>query len=78
MGPDTTLTPNSAVFDSIWDALARDSRCDERGGAEYERVKAQWMKFGEVNAIIGFILIYANATPHSGLLDDAPSSRPTT
>ena len=55
-------------FDEIWDALAAKGFCDARGGAEYQRVRAAWFKFGYFNLLWQFIIDSSNAT---GRADDA-------
>lgn len=50
------------TFDQVWDVLASRSQCDERGGAEYERVRAEWDNSDEVTRITAFIMFLANAS----------------
>jgi hypothetical protein len=51
------------VFDAMWDALAKDGFCDERGGREYQRVRDAWFRHGYFNNLHGFIIKTANEGP---------------
>lgn len=48
------------AFDSVWDKLAREGRCDFRGGAEYRRVYKLWLDEGRTMAVREFINRHAN------------------
>lgn len=66
---DEECPPAEDVFDAAWDALAEQSRCDARGGAEYRRVRDAWDRvFGKMVAM-EFILPRANEGP-----DQKPNS----
>lgn len=51
------------IFDQAWQQLECEGKCDALGGAEYRRVKAEWVRFGMQNAAYLFIAILANLPP---------------
>lgn len=49
-----------AAFNAMWRRLAEGSHCDALGGAEYRRVRKEWIEAGFPTPISGFILSAAN------------------
>lgn len=49
-----------AAFNAMWLRLAEGSHCDALGGAEYRRVRKEWIEAGFPTPISGFILSAAN------------------
>ena len=49
-----------SAFDAAWVTLASQSKCDELGGVEWERVKALWQHSGHAEALEDFIREHAN------------------
>jgi len=59
------MTPEDS-FNRIWDRLAYHGHCDERGGAEYQRVLAEWVADGRISHVqyvADFIRRRANIGP---------------
>lgn len=51
------------LFDDLWDKAATAGLADGRGGAEYNRVRAEWVMAGCPGGIYNFIVLRANHTP---------------
>jgi hypothetical protein len=54
-------------FGRTWDGLARMGVCDEKGGAEFERVLKEWVEADRPSNIEEFIAARASATLRSNL-----------
>lgn len=63
--PRERKTPRHLLrdFNAVWDKLAEDSACDGRGGAEYRRVRAEWVAERCPFPISAFIRLNANRPP---------------
>lgn len=48
------------AFDSAWQALCEEGKCDTHGGMEYTRVRREWELYGETRCALFFILLRAN------------------
>ena len=53
--------PETDTFDAKWKTAARHGTCDSIGGAEYRRVKQEWIEMGAPETISEFIAVRANA-----------------
>lgn len=56
---DSTLE----LFDAWWVYAAEQGFCDEMGGAEYDRVRSEWINAGMPYNMWGFIYWRANVGP---------------
>lgn len=57
------MIPELAIFDVVWEKLAKRGHCDSAGGCEYRRVRDMWMSaLGCATLARGFILQQANRT----------------
>ncbi len=64
--PPLVLVPvdEDTDFDTVWDRLEQVGACDGRGGAEYERVRAEWTAEGTYRGDLeSFIRWRANVGP---------------
>lgn len=52
-------------FNTIWAFFADTGKCDEIFGAEYHRVKSEWLVAGRPVDVVGFIRRRANLGPES-------------
>lgn len=54
-------------FDAVWSELEAHAACDCLGGAEYRRVRAEWLRGGRAGgaALGAFIVERANAAPRA-------------
>jgi len=53
----------SELFDQLWQSLEAMGHCDGYQGAEYQRVKALWIKRVRPKEIVAFILDHCNRPP---------------
>lgn len=49
-----------AIFDSVWEQMARQGACDSKGGSEYQRVFRTWFAAGCPENIAAYIWVQAN------------------
>jgi hypothetical protein len=50
-------------FEVWWDVNAQQGWCDDRPGAEYRRVKSEWIAAGKPANVTAFIRLRANFAP---------------
>lgn len=61
-GLNKELSLNSP-FDDVWDLCANEGWADDRGGAEYRRVRGEWDSATPNEILIRFIRIGCNVGP---------------
>ena len=50
-------------FDAAWDVLAEQGVCDDRGSAEYRRLRGEWERDARLYLALQFIRNNANNPP---------------
>jgi hypothetical protein len=53
-------------FDQIWEVWSEEGACDAPGGAEYRRVRNEWIQNGYPTPISTFIRARANIDSEGG------------
>ena len=67
-GPPHPFARHVAYFEYVWMMLCMNGHCDELGGREYQRVKAEWLRALVATEPEAFILKHANLPSSPGPL----------
>lgn len=60
---DPPEEPDDTTFANEWCLLAKLGHCDSLGGAEFDRIRREWIENGRPTDVEGFIIQRANVGP---------------
>ncbi len=67
-----TNPERDVLFRIIYELLATTGACDDAGGAEYDRVRAEWIGAGRPEDASSFIRERANSMPYDLMRKTTP------